>query len=129
AAFLQAYFDGDGTVDARTGAYAVSKSPRLASQVQMLLSRLGIVAFRRTTCSRATNGRMTQTLPYEQIGIYADDVITLAGHIRFRCAHKQRNLERLVARRRVGKSQSNRDKIQVALALFHILRVGQGPHK
>jgi len=126
AAFLQAYFDGDGTVDARTGAYAVSKSPRLASQVQMLLSRLGIVAFRRTTYSRATNGRMTQKLPYEQIGIYADDVIALAGHIRFRCAHKQRNLERLVARRRVGKRPSNWDTVPVAPALFRMIREGLG---
>jgi hypothetical protein len=55
AAFLQAYFDGDGGVDGRTGVYATTKSPRLAAQIQMLLSRLGVVAFVRTTRSRATH--------------------------------------------------------------------------
>src|SRR2546425_6364028 len=45
AAFLAGYLDGDGTVDARTGIYATSKSRKLASQIQMLLSRLGVLAF------------------------------------------------------------------------------------
>jgi intein/homing endonuclease len=126
AAFLQAYFDGDGSVDGRTGVYATSKSRRLASQIQMLLSRLGVVAFIRTTYSRATNGRMTEKLPYEQIAIYADDVVTLAGQIRFRCAHKQRNLECLVSRRLTGKRPSNWDTIPVAPALFRMIREGLG---
>lgn len=126
AAFVQAYFDGDGTIDGRTGAYATSTSRRLASQVQMLLSRLGVVAFVRTTLCRATNGRMAEKLPYQQIAIYGDDLVTLAKHIRFRCAHKQRNLERLVARRIAGRRPSNWDTVPVAPALVRIVREGLG---
>ncbi len=126
AAFLQAYFDGDGFVDGRTGAYATSKSRRLAAQIQMLLSRLGVVAFVRTIYARATNGRMTEKLPYEQIAVYADDLVRLAKHLRFRCAHKQRNLEALVARRCRGRRPSNWDTVPVAPALMRMVREGLG---
>ncbi|HEY7518163.1 MAG TPA: LAGLIDADG family homing endonuclease [Methylomirabilota bacterium] len=126
AAFLQAYFDGDGTVDGRTAAYATTKSPRLASQIQMLLSRLGIISFVRTTRSRATNGRMTEKQNYKQIAICADDVVTLSRHVQFRCAHKQRNLERLVARRTAGRRPSNWDTIPVPPRLFRMVREGLG---
>jgi len=124
AAFLQSYFDGDGTVDGRTGVYAVSKSRRLAAQVQALLSRLGVLAFVGTTRSRATNGRMTEKQEYALISVYADDVVMLADQVRFRCAHKQRGLEALAARRRAGKRPSNWDTIPVSPALFRMVREG-----
>ena len=124
AALVQAYFDGDGTVDGRTGIYATTKSPRLASQVQMLLSRLGVVAFLRTVRARATNGRTAEKQEYKQIAIYGDDVVTLSRHVRFRCAHKQRNLETLVARRLAGRQPSNWDTIPVVPALFRMVREG-----
>jgi intein/homing endonuclease len=126
AAFLQAYFDGDGTVDGRTGVYATSKSRRLASQVQMLLSRLGVLSFVGTVERRATNGRMTTKRPYAHIAIYGDDVIAFARWIRFRCPHKQRNLERLVARRQAGRRPTNWDTIPVPPRLFRLIREGLG---
>jgi intein/homing endonuclease len=126
AAFLQAYFDGDGSVDGKTGAYATSKSQRLASQVQMLLSRLGVMGFLRPTRCRATNGRTTEPATYWQIGIYGDDVVTLASWLTFRCAHKQRNLMTLVARRCAGKRPSNWDTIPVPPHLFRMIRQGLG---
>src|SRR5438309_809595 len=125
AAFLQAYFDGDGTVD-KCGVSAVTKSPRLASQIQMLLSRLGVLSFVGTVRSRATNGRMTEKREYAQIAVYADDVVTLAEHVKFRCSHKQRNIEFLAVRRRAGKQPSNWDTIPLAPALFRMVRRGLG---
>jgi intein/homing endonuclease len=126
AAFLQAYFDGDGSVDGRTGVYATSKSRRLASQVQMLMSRLGVLAFVGTVRRRATNGRMLEKQPYSQVAIYGDDVVNLARWVRFRCPHKQRNLEILTARRMAGKRPSNWDVIPVPPALFRMIREGLG---
>jgi intein/homing endonuclease len=126
AAFLQAYLDGDGCVDRRTGIYASTKSRRLAVQVQMLLARLGVLAFVGTVWRRATNGRMTEKQEYAQIAIYADDVVALADSVRFRCPHKQRALEGLIARRRAGKRPSNWDTVPVPPALFRMIRMGLG---
>jgi intein/homing endonuclease len=126
AAFLQGYLDGDGSVDGRTRVSAVTKSRRLAGQVQMLLARLGVLAFVGTVWARATNGLMTEKQEYAQVAIYADDVVALADWLRFRCPHKQRALERLVARRRVGKRPSNWDTVPVPPALFRMVRVGLG---
>jgi intein/homing endonuclease len=126
ASFIQAYFDGDGSVDPRTGVYATTKSRRLASQVQMLLARLGVMAFVRPVQHRATNGRMTEPHTYWQIGIYADDVAALASHVRFRCVHKQARLELLARRRQAGKRPSNWDTIPVPPRLFRMVREGLG---
>jgi hypothetical protein len=126
AAFLQGYLDGDGSVDGRTGVYACSKSPRLASQIQMLLTRLGIVAFVGSVHTRATNGRMAEKRPYAQVAIYGDDVVELSRRVRFRCARKQRNLETLVARRLAGRRPSSWDTIPVPPALFRAIREGLG---
>jgi intein/homing endonuclease len=125
AAFLQAYLDGDGTVDT-CGVSGTTESRRLASQLQMLLSRLGVVAFNRIIRNRATNGRMTEKQEYVQVAISGDDAAALAEHVRFRCAHKQRNLEFLVARRRAGKRPSNWDTIPIPPPLFRMVRQGLG---
>ncbi|MBI1736373.1 MAG: DUF362 domain-containing protein [Candidatus Rokubacteria bacterium] len=125
AAFLQAYFDGDGTAS-KVGIEATSKSPRLAAQVQMLLTRLGVMSFVGSVFNRATNGRMTERAEYRKVAIYADDVVELARHIVFRCAHKQRALEALVARRMSGRRPSNWDTIPVPPPLFRMVRRGLG---
>ncbi|HEU5311186.1 MAG TPA: LAGLIDADG family homing endonuclease, partial [Candidatus Eisenbacteria bacterium] len=125
AAFLQGYLDGDGTVD-KSGVSAVTKSPRLASQIQMLLSRLGVISFVRTIRSRATNGRMTEPAEYASIAVYGDDVVALARSIRFRSRHKHRNLEYLIARRSRGRRPTNWDTIPVPPPLFRMLRRGLG---
>ncbi len=125
AAFIQAYLDGDGTVGT-DGVHAVTKSRRLAGQIQMLLSRLGVLAFVGTVRSRATNGRMAEAAEYAQVSVYGDDVLTLARWIRVRCPHKQRNLESLVRRRQQGKRPSNWDTIPVPAPLFRMVRLGLG---
>ncbi|PYM64024.1 MAG: hypothetical protein DMD79_07300 [Candidatus Rokuibacteriota bacterium] len=125
AAFLQGYLDGDGTVGA-DGLHAVTKSRRLASQVQMLLARLGVLAFVGTVRCRATNGRMRAPEEYAQVSVYGDDVVTLADQITFRCAHKRRNLRALVGRRRSGRRPSNWDTIPVPPSLFRMIREGLG---
>jgi intein/homing endonuclease len=126
AAFLQAYFDGDGGVVGRTGVSACAKSARLASQVQMLLSRLGIVASVGTVLRRATKGRRAERRPCARIAIDGDDVVGFSRRVRFRCAHKQRNLERLTARRVAGRPPGSRDTIPVPPALFRMIREGLG---
>ena len=40
---------------------------------------------------------MTEKQGVRAVAIYGDDVVTLAERMRFRCAHKQRNLERLAS--------------------------------
>ena len=125
AAFLQGYFDGDGGVD-KSGIQATTKSRRLAGQIQMLLSRLGILAFVRTVLRRATNGRMASAQEYAQISVYGDDVVTFARWIVFRCEHKQRNLDTLVTRRTTGRRPSNWDTIPVPPAMFRMVRKGLG---
>ncbi len=125
AAFLQGYLDGDGTVG-KDGVHVVTKSRSLAAQVQMLLTRLGVLAFVGTVRRRATNGRMAAPAEYAQVSIYGDDVVALARWVRFRCAHKQRHLEALVARRGAGKRPSNWDTIPVPPALFRMIREGLG---
>ena len=125
AAFLQAYLDGDGSVG-KDGVHAVTRSRRLAHQVQMLCARLGVLAFIGSVRTRAKNGRQTVPQEYAVISVYGDDVVTLSERITFRCAHKQRALEALVARRRTGKRPSNWDTIPVPPALFRMLREGLG---
>jgi intein/homing endonuclease len=125
AAFLAGYLDGDGGVD-RSGIGVVTKSRRLATQLQMLLARLGVVGFVGTTRRRATNGRSGTLEEYARVSIYGDDVVALARWIHFRCSHKQRALEALVARRPAGKRPSNWDTIPVPPGLFRMVREGLG---
>jgi len=125
AEFLQGYLDGDGSVG-RDGLHVVSKSRRLAGQIQALLSRLGVLAFIGTVRSRATNARMEAPEEYARVSVYGDEVLSLARWIRFRCPHKQRNLDALVARRTCGKRPSNWDTIPVPAPLFRMVRRGLG---
>jgi hypothetical protein len=103
AAFLQGYLDGSGTVDPRTGVRAVTESRRLASQIQALLARLGVVAVVRTVRPRAADGRRPAKAPQAAIAVGGDDVVALASHVRLRCGRKQRALQGLLARRRAGR--------------------------
>jgi len=122
AAFLQGYFDGDAGVGPRSGLHVVTKSARLASQIQYLLNRLGVVAFKRERWSRAKPGedRCWDT----EISVYGDELVSLSQHIRLRSAHKQRRIDRLVARRQAGKRPSDRDTIPPEPELFRTVREG-----
>jgi len=63
---------------------------------------------------------------YAQVSVYGDEIVRLARWIRFRCHHKQRNLDALVARRKCGKRPSNWDTIPVPAPLFRMVRRGLG---
>lgn len=122
AAFLQAYLDGDGSVG-RDGIRVTTKSGRLAAQVQMLFSRLGVVALRRTIYSRATK-TMVEKLPYVELRIYGDDALALHQWLRFRCEKKQRRLEELCARLATRWRATQWDTIPLPPALLRMIRRG-----
>jgi hypothetical protein len=69
---------------------------------------------------------MVEKQEYAHVAVYADDLVELARHIRFRCPRKQRRLEALVARRTSGRRPSNWDTIPVPPALFRMIRTGLG---
>ncbi|MBI2160760.1 MAG: DUF362 domain-containing protein [Candidatus Rokubacteria bacterium] len=124
AAFIQAYLDGDGNVSQTIGIRATTKSRRLASQLQMVLSRLGVVAFVGTIRSRAS--RHKPFSEYATISIYGDDVVTLATWISPRCEPKRQRLERFARSGTAGKSRSRWDAIPIRPALFRRIRHGLG---
>ena len=87
AAFLRAYFDGDGNVSVERGAIrASSNSPELIDGIALLLARFGIVS------SKGSQGRQTTLwIP----GRYARAFREAIG---FESADKQQQLDRLCAR-------------------------------
>jgi hypothetical protein len=123
AAFIQAYLDGDGSVG-RVGIRATTKSRRLAFQLQLLLSRLGVVAFRGTIRSRANRDK--PFIEYATLSVYGDDAVTLGKCITPRCERKRRRLELFVDSGVVGKSRSRWDTIPIRAALFKRIRQGLG---
>ncbi len=125
AAFLSGYLDGDGTVNLRDGLHVTTKSEALARDLQYLFLRLGVVAFIRDHWARATD---TSASPqrYYLVSVYGDDLVTLAGWVRFRNPQKQHRLQSLVERRKNGKRPSNWDTIPVDRAQFRKVRMGLG---
>ena len=125
AAFLSGYLDGDGTVGKRDGLHVVTKSERLARDVQYLLTRLGVVAFHREHWARATNSTGPRRR-YHLLSVYGDELVTLAGWLHLRSEHKRQRLEALVARRKRGKRPSNWDTIPPDPDRFRQVRRGLG---
>jgi len=125
AAFLQAYFDGDGTVRP-DGVHATTKSERLARQAQMLLTRLGVFSFVRPVWSRLGSDRSRPKQRYFKLSVYGADVVTMAKWIKFRCSHKKRGLRCLVGRRNRGGYPTQWDTVPVPRALFRMIREGLG---
>jgi len=125
ADFLSGYLDGDGTVGISDGLHVTTKSERLAREVQYLLARLGVVAFRCERWNRATNTDAPASL-YYQISVYGDELVTLGQWIRLRSKRKQECLDALVACRRQGKRPSNWDTIPLDREQFRQVRRGLG---
>ena len=117
AAFLSAYLDGNETVGEKDGLHATTKSERLSRELQYLLTRLGVVAFRREYWARATNADGPRRRHF-QLSVYGDDLVTLAGWLDLHSGQKRRRLEALVARRRQGKQPSGEE-----IAWDHIVAV------
>ncbi|MBI2204619.1 MAG: DUF362 domain-containing protein [Candidatus Rokubacteria bacterium] len=125
AGFLGAYFDGDGTVTA-DGVHATTKSFRLAHQVQMLLARLGVLAFIRPVWSRVPTRPGRPKSMYAKVSVCGEDVVHFAEKVGFRCHRKQRKLDALVERRRAGRHPSHWDTIPLPPRLFRMVREGLG---
>lgn len=123
AAFLQAYLDGDGNVSP-IGVRATTKSRQLAGQIQMLCSRLGVLAFQGTIRSRAS--RQQQCAQYATISIYGDDAVTLARWIQPQCTRKRQRLDVFVRQGTVGQSRSRWDAISIRPGMFKRIRQGLG---
>lgn len=68
AAYLKAYFEGDGTVGTHE-VTATTKSPQLASDLSYLLLRFGIIARIKTTYKKATNVPESKLQPYRNVVI------------------------------------------------------------
>ncbi len=123
--FLQAYFDGDGTV-AKDGLHIVTKSKRLAKDVVYLLLRIGVIGFLKPVVRYATNTPDKTRRTYWQISIYGDEVITFSEKIKLKIVKKQVRLLEFAERRSKGKKPSNWDTIPVNPVIFRKVREGLG---
>jgi len=108
AQFLQGYLEGDGSVG-KDGLHVTTASPTLAVDVQDLLLRLGVVAFRREVKIGAYERK--QKRRYFQVSVYGGELVRLARWLHFLSSSKQQALEALVRQRQKGKCPSNGDTI------------------
>ena len=93
AAFLQALFDTDGSIDKRYGNVQFSTaSERLAREIQMLLLNFGIIA--------SLHVKQTAKKPSHQVAIYGADAMLFHREIGFRLPRK-RERQRLASARRM----------------------------
>ena len=91
AAYLRAYYEGDGTVSGWEVA-CMSKSRDLISDICYLLLRFGIVGRIRTKWKRATNSKHTGDTYYELVISGGDHLTRFASSIGFLTLRKQQKL-------------------------------------
>jgi intein/homing endonuclease len=113
AAFLSAYFEGDGGIDGNCISCA-SKSHELLRQVHLLLLRLGIIS----TLSK----KMVKKLSYCDKGyeswrifISGEDVVKFAKTIGFRSSRKKAELDDLLLSMSLTQRNPNYDVIPITL--------------
>ncbi len=121
AAFLNGYLDGKGSMGRRDGLHVLSNSEVLANQLQLLLTRLGIVAFRKALPPHAGRATMAPKR-HTEINIYGDELLTLAQWVHFRVRHKQEQFEALIEHRKSGRRLSDWDTIPVDPGQFQRVR-------
>lgn len=97
-AFLRAYFECDGTAN---GFEAVTKSPELARQIQVLLANLGILS-RRFPKQHAKYGT------YWRVKVVGTSIQTFADKVGFVSARKQRVMRDFLARKHATEQQVER---------------------
>jgi intein/homing endonuclease len=121
ASFLQAYFDGDGTV-AKEGVAITTKSKRLAQDLVYLFQRLGVICFLRPFYTRATNAENSKKQKYWTVSIYGDEVVNFHRFIEPTINYKRIKINKYVKRRLRSKRPSNWDTIPVDPAIFRKVR-------
>ncbi len=89
ALLLQAYFDGDGTVDHARAVSATTASRRLANDLAYALLRFGIWARIRRVWKRATNSDHAGDWYYQVTLSGQSDLRRFADHINFSLPYKQ----------------------------------------
>ena len=126
AAFLAGYLDGDGHVARRQAdLVAVTRSPDLARDLQLLYSRLGAVAFLRPVQSTIP-GRWTEPRTYWQVCVSGAALLELAPKIRLAHPEKARRLEEHATRLQSSKQPSNWDVVPVPGSAFRAIREDLG---
>ncbi len=124
AAFLQGYFDGDAGVGKRDGLHVITKSETLAKQVQYLLNRVGVIAFKQSTWNRAAADAPKSE--YFDIAVYGDALVILSRQLRLQSTHKPSRIDHLVSRHLASKQPSNWDTIPLSPDSFRTVRQGLG---
>ncbi len=127
AAYLRAYFDGDGCVEQHE-ITATTKSKDLASDLSYLLYHFGIVARLHSKFKRATNSQHQGDTYYQLTISGQDNLEKFAQHIGFRLKYKHLKLQQLLTK--VG--NSNVDIIpnlqqplkQIYNILYHHRQIG-----
>jgi len=124
-AFLQGYFDGDGTVG-KDGLHITTKSKRLAKDIVYLLLRIGIISFLDEVKHKATNAKHPKKKKYWRISIYGDDVVSFNEKVSLRIHKKKTRLTDFSIRRLKSKRPSNWDTIPINKEIFRYVREGLG---
>ncbi|MFX1285636.1 MAG: LAGLIDADG family homing endonuclease [Promethearchaeota archaeon] len=124
-AFLQGYFDGDGTVG-KDGLHITTKSKRLAKDMVYLLLRIGIISFLDEVKNEAINAKNPRKRKYWRISIYGDDVVSFNEKVTLRVHKKKNRLNDFSIRRLKSKRPSNWDTIPVNRVIFRSVRKGLG---
>ncbi len=123
-AFLSGYIGGDGTV-AKDGLHITSKSESLIHEIQLLLSRLGVVSFIKETRNRAKNSDMDYQT-YYKISVYGEYLTRLSDFIQLISKEKTKSLHSLILKRQKSKFPSNWDTIPINKEIFRNIREGLG---
>ena len=111
AAFLSAYFDGDGTVSGTQAEIsAMTKSRELADGLVMLFARLGVVAFVKPV-ERTIPGKWTESRTYYQTTVSGTQLMRLGEMLELRHPTKRCRLAQHAARLATSKQPSNWDTV------------------
>jgi intein/homing endonuclease len=126
AAFLSGYLDGDGHVSAKQAEIsATTKSERLAHDLQILLARLGVVAFVRPVL-RTIPGRWSEPRTYHQVVVSGAAVGSLSQVLTLRHPDKAARLVTHANRLATSKQPSNWDVVPLPSDVLRRVREGLG---
>lgn len=126
AAFVAAYLDGDGHVASKAASISsTTKSAQLARDLQLLYSRLGVIAFVKPV--RATiKGKWSHPRLYHSVTVSGVSLATLSSKLQFRHPTKRQRLEMHGQRLRRSKQPSNWDTVPLPRDRFRLVRTGLG---
>ncbi|MBI3385153.1 hypothetical protein HY030_03110 [Candidatus Gottesmanbacteria bacterium] len=98
ALYLQAYFEGDGTIHKNGKVSATSKSKELISDLCYLFLRFGIVGRIRKKFKRATNSQHQGDYYYDLVVSGKENLTSFTQHVGFLTREKNDKLQRFLVR-------------------------------